>query len=102
MVSAKSINILSVYDGHTVGVGRIVTDSSFHHYLDLNLTGDPCSKAPKTLGFGTDAGQPVLKAMQDFYVNLANWLAGPQSSSITATPLTESHRRRSLPTAVSR
>lgn len=84
-VSAKSINILSVYDGHAVGVGRVVTDSSFHHYLDLNLTGDPCSIAPKTLGFGTDAGQPVMKAMQDYYVNLANWLAGPQFSSITAT-----------------
>lgn len=36
----NDINILSVYDGHKVGVGRVVTDSSFHHYLDLNITGD--------------------------------------------------------------
>src|SRR6187402_73130 len=26
------LNILCAYDGHAVGVGRVVTDSSFHHF----------------------------------------------------------------------
>lgn len=79
----NEINILSVYDGHTVGVGRVVADSSFHHYLDLNLTGDSCATAEKTLGFRTPAGQPYLLAMQEFYVNLAKWLAGPPVTALT-------------------
>jgi hypothetical protein len=84
-VTGKQINILSVYDGHNANVGRILTDSSFHHYLDLNLTGDPCSTGAKTVGFGTPEGQPYFLAMQDYYVNVANWLRGPQFSSITCT-----------------
>ena len=39
----RTNNTLAAYDGPTVNVGRIVTDSSFHHFLDLNLLGDPCS-----------------------------------------------------------
>jgi len=43
---------LAAYDGATVNVGRIVTDSSFHHFLDLNLLGDPCSNpSAKMHGF---------------------------------------------------
>jgi hypothetical protein len=70
-------NTLAAYDGHTVNVGRIVTDSSFHHFLDLNLLGDPCSDVPvKQKGFtASAAGMAVLKELDAFYVNLATWLA---------------------------
>ncbi len=34
---STTIGVLCAYDGRGVNVGRIVTDSSFHHYLDLNL-----------------------------------------------------------------
>jgi len=68
---------LAAYDGARVNVGRIVTDSSFHHYLDLNLIGDPCSAIPaKQQGFTYSAsGRTVLAELDAFYVNLANWLA---------------------------
>lgn len=81
--TAKQINVLSVYDGHVAGVGRIITDSSFHHYLDLNTTGDPCNNGDKAVGFGTLKGAPVLQALQEYWVNAAKWLAGRQVSSIT-------------------
>jgi hypothetical protein len=82
----NEINILSVYDGHTVGVGRVVTDSSFHHFLDLNLTGDSCAPdgSDKRFGFQTPAGEPHLQAMKDLFLNLANWLAGPCVKSLTS------------------
>lgn len=49
-------NTLAAYDGATVNVGRIVTDSSFHHFLDLNLLGDPCSNpSAKMNGFDSSA-----------------------------------------------
>src|SRR6202034_4259127 len=48
----KTNNTLAAYDGSTVNRGRIITDSSFHHFLDLNLLGDPCSLIPtKKQGF---------------------------------------------------
>ncbi|HXC44053.1 MAG TPA: hypothetical protein VNY51_11105 [Candidatus Dormibacteraeota bacterium] len=70
-------NTLAAYDGHTVNVGRIVTDSSFHHFLDLNLLGDPCSKIPtKQQGFNASAsGKAHLKELKAFYINMATWLA---------------------------
>ena len=36
----KKVNTLSIYDGRNAGVGRIVTGSTFHHYIDINLIGD--------------------------------------------------------------
>ena len=49
-------NTLAAYDGATMNVGRIVTDSSFHHFLDLNLIGDPCSNpSAKMRGFDSSA-----------------------------------------------
>jgi hypothetical protein len=71
-----ALNTLGAYDGHTVGVGRVVVDSSFHHYLDLNLVGDPCA-APgvKQQGFTTAQGAPVLADLRAFYLNTVTWLA---------------------------
>ncbi|KAN0098275.1 hypothetical protein V8E51_013938 [Hyaloscypha variabilis] len=76
----RTNNTLAAYDGATVNVGRIVTDSSFHHFLDLNLLGDPCSKIPtKINGFNASAsGQAVLRELSAFYVNTATWLGWPE------------------------
>jgi hypothetical protein len=73
----RTNNTLAAYDGATVNVGRIVTDSSFHHFLDLNLLGDPCSLVPaKKQGFNASvSGQAHLNEISAFYVNMATWLA---------------------------
>jgi hypothetical protein len=74
--TAKVINTLCVYDGHNAGIGRIVTDSSFHHYIDLNLIGDPCSSVPaKQHGFSTPASAAILADLRTFYINTAIWIA---------------------------
>jgi hypothetical protein len=77
---ANTIGTICVYDGRGAGVGRIVTDSSFHHYLDLNLIGDPCGSSPDRMqGFGpgytTPASGSTLAELQAFYVNTVLWLA---------------------------
>jgi hypothetical protein len=77
-----TIGVLCAYDGRGVGVGRIVTDSSFHHYLDLNLIGDPCGcTVDRQTGFGTGFQVPaagsILANLQDVLVNTAVWLARP-------------------------
>ena len=73
----KTLQAIAAYDGYAVGVGRVVTDSSFHHYLDLNLLGDPCSSvAVKQSGFpGSANGRAVLAELEAYYVNLATWIA---------------------------
>ncbi len=78
--AANTIGILCVYDGRGANVGRIVTDSSFHHYLDINIIGDPCGSTPdRTTGFGAPYVPPpsgsVLAELQAFYVNTITWLA---------------------------
>jgi hypothetical protein len=52
--------LLSVYDGDTVNRGRIVADSTWHHYLNINLA-----------GFAGD----TLASLGQYYGNLALWLA---------------------------
>lgn len=63
-------DLVSAWDGTKVGVGRIVADSSFHHYLNSNLKGlnalDCCGHPLP----GTDLDQ-----LAQYYLNLVYWLA---------------------------
>lgn len=60
----RSTAVLGVYDGDGLGVGRIVADSSWHHYFDLNLK-------------GLKGAQPgnAFQLLRQFYRNLALYLA---------------------------
>jgi hypothetical protein len=78
----NTIGTVCAFDGRGADIGRIVTDSSFHHYLDLNLVGDPCgSSADRKAGFGPAKTTPtpggVLDDLQTFYLNTLTWLAKP-------------------------
>lgn len=63
--SGKKINLLAAYDGSIAGVGRIVADSSWHHYFNVNLSGFKQPGQP---------GSPIDQIGQ-FYGNLAVWLS---------------------------
>lgn len=84
----KTVDTLSVYDGRIAGVGRVVTGSTFHHYVDINLTGDSGVDsdiertragldAQKTHGFN-DAPAATFDAIKQAFVNITDWLARPQ------------------------
>lgn len=55
--------VVSTYDGAMAGVGRIVADSTWHHYFNLNLWGFP--------------DDTILARITQFYVNLTLWLSPP-------------------------
>lgn len=85
---AKNVNTLSVYDGRVAGVGRVVTGSTFHHYVDINLTGDSSvddtseinlvgEEAQKNHGFN-DGPADVFDNIKAVFVNIVNWLARPR------------------------
>jgi hypothetical protein len=57
--------MISVYDGEPVGLGRVVTESTWHHWFSMNLVGLR-EMAPLT-----------YRGMQEYYRNVALWLATP-------------------------
>jgi hypothetical protein len=61
-------NLVVAYDGGG-RVGRIVADSTWHHYFNVNLRGFPKTDDDKPLP-DTD-----FEGIAQFYVNLALWLA---------------------------
>lgn len=87
--SSKTVNTLSVYDGRRVGVGRIVTGATFHHYVDINLTGTSAVDTPeekakagpdaeKGHGFAHPGAEAVFADIKAVFVNITNWLARPR------------------------
>jgi hypothetical protein len=58
--------MVATYDGDRVGLGRVVVDSTWHHWFSYNLVGLR-DHAP-----GHYAG------IQDYYRNIALWLARPE------------------------
>ncbi len=61
----RAIPVLAVYDGDPHNIGRIVADSSWHHFLNMNLEG---------LSNGA-AGSSEFDLLGQFYRNLAHYLA---------------------------
>jgi len=75
----QEIGLVSAYDGHKVNVGRIIADSSWHHWVDSNLLGHP-NVIPTDPDAGFDAtpeGRAVLRKIDAYFLNCATWLAPP-------------------------
>lgn len=69
-VNGTSYGAIGAYDGHEAGVGRIVVDATWHHWVHVNLQG--------FLATGTQAGNPAaLAKIHDYYRNVAVWLSPP-------------------------
>lgn len=64
-----SFPMISVYDGHLAGVGRVATDSNWHHWFDDNLV---------TLKANNDDN---WKKISRYFINLAVWLNPPGFST---------------------
>ncbi|PSP64017.1 hypothetical protein BRC77_05100 [Halobacteriales archaeon QH_8_64_26] len=61
--TGQDFPIVGVYDGHRADVGRIVADSTWHHWFDINLD-----------GFAANAPD-VLDQLEAYFRNVAVWLA---------------------------
>lgn len=63
---ARSNNpMISVYDGHRAGVGRVATDSTWHHWMDININ--------EIRAADNDDWEKVSR----YFINLAIWLNPP-------------------------
>ncbi|RYY73332.1 MAG: hypothetical protein EOO52_18180 [Gammaproteobacteria bacterium] len=83
VVNARTFGVIGAYDGHRTRragktLGRVVVDATWHHFFNINLTGDLNSPTPaKRLGFNA----PLLPGQQDHYKmikhyfrNIVYWL----------------------------
>jgi len=87
---AQSFGGICAYDGHRADRGRVVTDATWHHFVNVNLTGDTFAPmgSPKRLGFlATAAGQAHFEQIKTYFRNLAVWLARPERISCMNTRL---------------
>ncbi len=71
------IGVISAYDGHNVDVGRIVADSTWHHWFDINITGVAAPPSPYAGFDATPAGLAALKKIDAYFLNTGVWLAPP-------------------------
>jgi hypothetical protein len=62
---AKRFAMISVYDGHRIGIGRVATDSTWHHWMNINITDIEA------------AGGDNWEKIKRYYLNLGVWLAPP-------------------------
>jgi hypothetical protein len=62
----SEVGLVAVYNGDPVGVGRIVADSTWHHFTNVNLVG--FLEDDNSLG-------PTLRRMGQYYANLAYYLS---------------------------
>lgn len=77
----QEIGVVSAYDGHTVDVGRIVADSTWHHWFDINLTGRYLPPSPYAGFDATAAGQAILKKIDAYFLNCGVWLSPPNKQA---------------------
>ena len=61
----KRFAMVSAYDGHQANVGRVVTDSTWHHWFDENLQAIEA------------AGGAGWDKISRYFLNVATWLAPP-------------------------
>jgi hypothetical protein len=62
---SKRFGLVGAYDGDSVGLGRVVVDSTWHHWLSYNVA--VIEKDNK----------PAYQKMQAYYRNVGMWLATP-------------------------
>ena len=64
-VSPREFGAICAYDGHEADVGRVVTDATWHHFININLI-------PNSDGPGLDLDS--LDRVKTYFRNIAEWL----------------------------
>jgi hypothetical protein len=72
---------ICAYDGHRAGVGRVVTDATWHHFVNVNLVGMAAANVPARFdkGFlGSTQGIGYLEDIRAYFRNLVVWSTRPE------------------------
>lgn len=66
----RSFVAICAYDGQRSGVGRVATDATWHHFVNINLDGTQSGLSGGVAGLNA----PDFNRIQQYYRNLATWL----------------------------
>lgn len=72
-VVPRGFGVIGAYDGRRVGLGRVVVQSTWHHYVNINLVG---TGAPGRIGLQSSPGTPTadLQSIFAYQRNIVRWL----------------------------
>lgn len=79
----ERFGLVGVYDGDRVGIGRVVVDSTWHHWLSYNIDtiaqeAEPPAATVMAFKLGSLGDVPTAyRKMQTYYRNVGLWLATP-------------------------
>lgn len=79
---AHSFGAIAAYDGHRAGIGRVVTDATWHHFVNVNLVGEVALPETEIKGRGflaSPTGEAYFEAIKTYYRNIAVWIAPPDA-----------------------
>jgi hypothetical protein len=91
-VIPRCYNVIVAYNGHHAGkandeserdgVGRVVVDASFHHFVNINLKGEGVEGDLKQ-GFYDKFGKPTsdYRAIKQYFRNIDLWLRPPEKQA---------------------
>jgi hypothetical protein len=68
----RSFISIAAYDGQLADVGRVTTDATWHHFVNINIDGTGSPRTGLQDPPGTDT--PDLLRIRQYYRNLAAWL----------------------------
>ncbi|MGH2941727.1 MAG: hypothetical protein ACRDLN_02970 [Solirubrobacteraceae bacterium] len=74
LTNDREFGVLGAYDGHRSGVGRVLVDATWHHWLNLNIEGFIAATDPTSPTFDP-AVVPEWEEIKSYYRNVAAWLA---------------------------
>ncbi len=87
---AHSFGAICAYDGHRANVGRVVTDATWHHFVNVNLVGEVLEPQANEKGMGflfSVSGQQHLEKIKHYYINIAVWISRPSNISCFNGPI---------------
>ncbi len=78
-VAPELFGVIGGYDGHQADLGRIVVESTWHHYVNINLNGigaGPLGGGVPVDGLYDTLGNPTpeYEQIQQYFQNIAGWL----------------------------
>ncbi len=75
-LNSLSFGGIGVYDGHQAHVGRVLVDSTWHHFFNINLVGRVGASPPFDKGFASsEAGLIAYEEIKAYFRNIAHYLA---------------------------
>lgn len=80
---AHSFGAICAYDGHRAGIGRVVTDATWHHFVNVNLIGElndfgnPPGSAKNDGFLSSPAGEAALELIKHYFINIGVWISPP-------------------------